>query len=92
MRQRIDEEREVMADHQPQHASDHHRAPEITDRHTNDGRQQHVRADRQLEIVARLKCQHRIARQVVDVRVVVDATGVLAHHPTHVREPEAPFG
>ena len=87
--ERVDEEGDVMAPHEAQHAREDQHAPNVVRENPEQERQADVEGDRERHVVAVLEGQHGIALEVRDVGEVGPAARVLAQHPADVREPEA---
>ena len=92
VRERIDEERDVMVDDQAQHAGEHQRAPHVAGQHTDQQRQCDVHGQHQRDVVSVLEHHDRIALEVFHVFEVGHAARVFAQHPADVREPHAAAG
>ncbi len=89
--QRVDEEGDVMADHQAQDAREDERAPHIADRPTCQQGEADVGHQHQRHIEAMLELEQRVAAQIGNVGEVRLAAGILAQHPADVRKPETAF-
>ncbi len=89
VRQRVDEERDVLADDEAQDPSQDEGAPHVADQPAGGERQAEVGAQYERQVEAMLELQQRIALQIGNVAEVLPAAGVVAQHPADVREPEA---